>query len=79
MKSDDNASEPRVSNWTLATGTKPGQRPVCTGTPTPGHAGAHSHDERFLVVRTAEDADAATLRQGEPAAVSIPRLEADLA
>ncbi len=30
MAEKDRAAEPDVSNWTLATGTKPGERHVCS-------------------------------------------------
>ena len=33
MKNEDNASDVRLSNWTLATATRPGERPVCPTVP----------------------------------------------
>ena len=30
MTNEDNTTDVRVSNWTLATGTKPGAREVCS-------------------------------------------------
>jgi hypothetical protein len=33
MTSESNASDVRLSNWTSATGTKPGERPLCPTMP----------------------------------------------